>query len=34
MAGDFDPNDPANRAAIESALTPAIQRLGPVAWPA
>lgn len=32
-SGDFDRGDPANRAAIESALAPAIQRLGPVVWP-
>lgn len=32
-AGDFDRSDPANRAAIEEALAPAIMRLGPITWP-
>ncbi len=30
IAGEFDPKDPANRAALEAALAPAIMRLGPV----
>lgn len=33
IAGDFDRSDPANRATIESALAPAIMRLGPIRWP-
>lgn len=32
-AGDFDRSNPANREAIETVLSPAIMRLGPIGWP-
>lgn len=32
-AGNFDRSDPANREVVETALAPAIMRLGPIGWP-